>query len=340
MRLAVICLALLASLAACSSGGGGSNTLPELPPRKDPLAQLEVVPKRPDIPPPKVGRGEEFTAEQRKFMTESFRVFMWEASPDTDGKTRESDRGEEVRSWSDLREDWIELGPRAIRVLVENLFVYLLAAQTRALPVEARRAQAELVDLGTASVPYLAATLRLEKFTDRQGNEQDVDEVTRRTAAETLALIGPRAAPDMVRLLPVAPAASRRVVAKALVDLPGPPATGALLELLDDESFVVAAEAASALWTHPGRNVTDRLVAVFADRSRDRLVGEKAGTALVKRRDAAATPALVRAMEAALAEDDLPMLRACGRILRRTTGLALRDDPAAWRDALEEGGGR
>ena len=320
MRLVVSAsLIVLLGIAACSTGGGG-NALPPLPPRQDPLSQLEVVPKRPDIPPPKVGEGEEFTSEQRDFMGRAFKDFM-----------------REEPEWPALRTQWEGLGPRAVKALVENLFVYLLAAQNAARPDAARRAQTELVDLGPASVPHLIGTLKLRHFPDRQGNRQPVDELTRQTVAETLALIGAPAVSEMVRILPGAPDGSRRVIVKALADVPGPPATAALLTCLNDDNFVVAAQAAWALRTHPGRDVTARLVAVFGDLRRDVTVREHAGKALLRRRDPAVVPALVDVMDRAVAVPDYALLKSTGLILRRTTGLTLPDDPKAWREVLAGG---
>jgi hypothetical protein len=230
---------------------------------------------------------------------------------------------------------WLGMGDRAVRTLIENLFYYLLAAQNAALPTPAARAQAEIIEIGTPAVPYLLAMLRMREFTDRTGAKQRVDEMTRRTAAETLVLLGSGAVDPTLRALPRMPEASRRIVTRALVDLVDPRTTRALMGLLDDPSFQVAAEAAWALRSHPGAEVSRRLLAVFSDPRGDRFVRQQAAKSLNARKDAEIVLDLVDVMERAIATDDIAVARAAGVILRATTGLAVKSDPAAWRRALK-----
>jgi hypothetical protein len=315
-------LTLAIPLSACSSGGG-TNKVPEPPPHRDPFAGLEEEPKEVEIPAPRLGTGAEFTAAERSFMNRSFRAFMREEA-----------------DWPVRRKKWQAMGGPATNVLVENLLVYQLAAQNAARPQDARRAQAELIDIGAPAVPYLMQTLRMETFRDRTGNRQKVDDLTRKTVAETLALLGEPAIDPLVRALPNLSAGSRRAVARCMRDLVDPRVTRALTGLLDDESFVVAADAAAALGTHPGEAVTRRLLAVYADGERDVIVRKKAGEALLIRKDRAIVADLVQLLERASREDDLGLLRSTGAILRRTTGKRLPNDPAAWRAALTKDGGR
>jgi HEAT repeat protein len=127
------------------------------------------------------------------------------------------------------------------------------------------------------------------------------------------------------------PEASRRVSVREMANLIDPRVTKALLALLGDESYVVAAEAAKSLRTHPGTQVTAALVGVYGDSSHDVAVRTQAGKSLYSRKDPSAVGALIDLLERAVATDDLGLLRSTGNILRRTTGQRIENDPAAWR---------
>jgi HEAT repeats len=307
--------------------GSSQPKVPPAPPYRNPLDQLPREVKQPDIPPPKLGTGKAFSDEEKAFMNEAFLVLRLTIQTPDDPRLR----GKEP--WPDLRARWLKMGKPAVNTLVENLFAYMLKAQ-RTQPGVARRVQAEMVDLSEQTMPYLLLTLQMKDFKDRTGAKQRIDEITRKTAAETLGLMGSPVVDPLLRGLPRMPAASRRVVAQAMANLLDPRVTKTLIGLLDDPSYMVGAEAAMALRAHEGPDVTPALLRVYGDPKRDRLVREKAGTMLNVRRDPAAVPELVKILEQALAADDAALLTATTRILRRTTGQSLTTDPKAWRAYL------
>ena len=320
-RLLLLAVLLALALPACGSGGSGGNALPKTPPRRDPLAQLEVQPKDVDVPPPKVGDGSEFTREERDLMARAFAAFK-----------------RDEKSWPDEKARWLALRPAAHDVLVENLYGYLLRAQNAGRTGEVVRAKGEVVSLGDRSVRHLTAMVRLATIVDRTGATQRVDDLTRSTAAEILALIGsPAAEAGLVAATGDADEDARRIAVKALGTFETPRSLDVRLKLLRDPSFQVAAQAANALQTAPPDDRVSRILCdVFGDPKGDLFVRQRAGQALFVRKDPGAVPMLIDLLERARATDDVLLGRETAKILRRTTRLDHGSDPAAWRAAVAE----
>jgi hypothetical protein len=314
-------LALALCLAACGSGGGNGSktTLPNVPPRKDPLSQLEVQPKKIDVPPPKIGDGREFTKEERATMSRALGAFI-----------------RDEKSWPREKALWLAMRAKTHEVLVENLFGYLLRWQTGGRVSGVDRAKSELVSLGDRPVKHLAATVRLVSVVDRTGKTQRVDVLTRSTAAEILTLIqSPAAEAGLVAATRDKDETSRRIAVKSLALFETPTSLEARMRCLRDPSFQVAAQAAQSLTTAPADARVSRVLAdLFGDRSADRFVRQKAGQALYVRKDPAAVPMLIDLLDRARRGGEVALARETTKILRRTTGLNHGPDAAVWRSAV------
>lgn len=227
--------------------------------------------------------------------------------------------------------------PELERFLVDNLVIEMVrswSAMAGEVAPRSRqafeRAQGELVHLGPSAVDVLAGLLGVR------------DGVVGLLAARTLERIGrPSVAPVALTLADAPERETRRRAAELLETLPHggddePAAQAALARALaSDPEWIVRAQSARALGargsrdrdTEPARRALERALG-----DEDVSVAASAAEGLALLHDPLAVPALIGALERAVAEGDLRMVRALERALAGATGSAERRDLAGWRD--------
>jgi hypothetical protein len=234
----------------------------------------------------------------------------------------------------ELERERVALDPELTRFLVDNLIVEMVRGFDRsAIATDSRpnaafdRAQAELVRQAQRSTPVLVELLGVP------------DGIVAFLAADTLKRIGRTAVLPVAERLAAKDAEIRRRAAALLEELPNAGRDEpAVLEKLAacverDGAWIVRAQAARALGARGSRHehkgyASAVLARALADS--DPEVVKSALEGLATLGEAGATPALIRSLERAAREGDLPRLRASQAALRRLTGENRDHDPEEW----------
>ena len=273
-------LAIAAAVSGCASDGssgrssGGGSTI-----------QSDV-----DRPSVDDGTAGTFDASTNEFMVNGLKQFS---------------KGDPA--WTATRARWLAMGPRESDFLVSAMFAGLLAAQRVNAPELVQKARHELVLIGAPSVEFLAGILATgtvatvyDQIEEKEKPIQ-VDDDTRREAAEVLALIGGPAAGATARASDRAETKSgQRFALQALGnmgDRGGRPAADALIRWSRAADWVLRVEAVHGLRGFSDAATRSALEASLRDD--ERLVREKAVAALAVRRDPASLPALRTALATA-----------------------------------------
>jgi hypothetical protein len=209
--------------------------------------------------------------------------------------------------WPETRATWLAKGKRESDFLVSAMFAGLLGSQQVNRPDMVQRARHELVLIGEPAVEFLAgilATGTVDTIYDEieeKEKEIAVDDDTRREAAEVLSLIGGPAASATARAADRAETKSgKRFALQSLGnmgDRGGRPAGEALARWARADDWVLRVEA-----VHGMRNFSDgatRSALESSLRDEEKLVREKAVTALAVRGDRSSLPALRSALSTA-----------------------------------------
>jgi len=235
---------------------------------------------------------------------------------------------EVLEAWKVGGEAWanqraaIESDPELARFLVDNLVVQMVRSFDRsALGSAVRpespfsRAQAELIRLPGSSVPVLVELLLVG------------DDIVAFLAADTLKHIGAAAVDPVAAKLGAAQPELRRRVVELLEALPESPTDER------DDAWIVRAQAVRSLGARAARRTQKGFAAAVLARALadpDPEVQKTALEALAVLGDSTAVPALIRRLERAANEGDLPALHAAQAALRRLTGEQRDLDPEDW----------
>ncbi len=247
---------------------------------------------------------------------------------------------EVLEAWKVGGEAWanqraaIESDPELARFLVDNLVVQMVRSFDRsALGSAVRpespfsRAQAELIRLPGSSVPVLVELLLVG------------DDIVAFLAADTLKHIGAAAVDPVAAKLGAAQPELRRRVVELLEALPESPTDepailGRLGRIAErDDAWIVRAQAVRSLGARAARRTQKGFAAAVLARALadpDPEVQKTALEALAVLGDSTAVPALIRRLERAANEGDLPALHAAQAALRRLTGEQRDLDPEDW----------
>ena len=249
-------------------------------------------------------------------------------------------------AWEQMRAE-VRADPALARFTIENLVIEMVRAHDAlvgAEPARARaaldRSRAELVRLAPQSVPALTELFALgdEIVSNQVGQVLTlIDRPSDGVAAGVAALLAvpePRTRQRAARLLGglgSAGVAEERVLA-ALAQAAG-----------GDPAWAVRAEAARALGLRAGRGRVTRgargtLERVLADP--DPAVATCAAEGLAALEDPMAVPALIGALERAVGEGDLRLLRAAQGALAAVSGDRLQRDLEGWRQWWRDHGGQ
>ncbi|MEQ8766823.1 MAG: HEAT repeat domain-containing protein [Planctomycetota bacterium] len=252
--------------------------------------------------------------------------------------------------WPEARAWWLQQEPAAVDLLTLNLLQAMVSDHVqyrkemgaRAGLVDFsdqapdpdrlwRRAQAEMVDLPELSLGVLIETLRR--------SDADVKDLM----TSTFARIGRPALPRLEQVLKDESEQQPRIVATHAIGRIGaedpeatPEAQRILISLLkSDDDWAVRGEAARALGSFTSTTAVSALASALTSDT-DPFVQTKAAESLGQIGGEPAERALVAALPVIQRANDLDLLRAVGRELRRLSGKRLPNDPRMWQQYLTE----
>jgi HEAT repeat protein len=234
----------------------------------------------------------------------------------------------------EIERERVRADPELARFLVDNLVVQMVRSFDRSALGSAvhpdspfTRAQAELARFPDTSVPVLAELLLVR------------DDIVAFLAADTLKRIGAAAVDPVAKKLPAPEPELRRRVVELLEALPDSPSDEAGLEnelarlVEHDQAWIVRAQAARSLGVRAARRSDKRPAVAALGRSlsdADVEVQKAALLALVALDDPSAVPLLIRRLERAVREGDLPALRTTQTALKRLVGETRDLEPNEW----------
>lgn len=235
------------------------------------------------------------------------------------------------KSWVSARSEWVDLGPGAVNILVENLLSWYVRAYDANAGYEVDRAKTELGLFKKETVPYV-----VECLSGVRG-----DDVVRTRLGELLASFGDVGVPAIEDAWGSADDAGRKALVKALKQMRAPSSAPLLQRVAGDRdvAWQTRIEAIDALGKMAAKSAAPTFRRCLSDD--DRSVRKFAARHMHAVSSGSQTDklALVTAMEEALRRKEIDVAQACNFSLAKLTGRRIRLDPVRWRAAITSGGG-